>query len=60
VCDWLVRAHECRSALEAVVAADVELMELRAEEADLLKKLENPDQQDEDVSAWESGKGPAL
>jgi hypothetical protein len=39
----------CRSALEAVVAADVELMELRAEERELLDKLENPEQQDADV-----------
>ncbi|KAF5839706.1 P-loop containing nucleoside triphosphate hydrolase protein [Dunaliella salina] len=37
-----------QSALEAVVAADVELMELRAEEAELNRKLEHPDQQDEE------------
>lgn len=34
-----------QSALEAVVAADVELMELRAEEAELMKQLENHEQQ---------------
>uniref|UniRef100_A0A7S3QXV4 ABC transporter domain-containing protein n=1 Tax=Dunaliella tertiolecta TaxID=3047 RepID=A0A7S3QXV4_DUNTE len=37
-----------QSALEAVVAADVELMQLRAEEAELNQKLEHPDQQDEE------------